>query len=257
MHKQSFDFKTPIMNASGSLGFSPDLRGSIDLEKLGAFITNPVSMRKRKATKGTRLINYPGGALLHTGHPNPGLKSVLKNHRSRWAHASLPVIVHLLGASPQEMEEMMLLLEEVDSVGGVEVGLPQEVDAQTAISIVEAAVGELPLMVRVPMSKAALIGRAAFQAGASMISIGPPRGALTEPNGEKIYGRLYGPAIFPHALEAVSSLVKLNIPVVGGGGVYAMGQMETMLAAGAVAVQLDTVLWRGDFFDPEKGKDEK
>ena len=52
-------------------------------------------------------------------------------------------------------------------------------------------------------------------------------------------------SIFPHALEAVATLVNLEIPVVGGGGIYDMDQVETMLAAGAKAVQLDTALWRG------------
>lgn len=246
MHKQSFEFRTRIMNASGSLGFSPDLRGPINLEKLGVFITNPVSMRRRKVANGSRFIKFPGGILLHTGHPNAGLKSVIKAHHSRWARAQLPVIVHLLGASPQEMEEMMILLEEIDSVVGVEIGFPEDIDAQTATSIVEAALGELPLMVRVPMKNAVLIGEAVHQAGASVVSIGPPRGALIDSNGEKIFGRLYGPSIFPHALEAVSSLVNLKIPVVGGGGVYDMGQVDALLEAGAEAVQLDTVLWRGD-----------
>jgi dihydroorotate dehydrogenase (NAD+) catalytic subunit len=147
------------------------------------------------------------------------------------------------------MEKMMILLEEIDSVVGVEIGLAQEMNVQMVASIVESAVGELPLMIRVPISKAERIGRAAYQAGASLISIGPPRGALTAPTGEKIFGRLYGPSIFPQALEAVSSLVSLKIPVVGGGGVYHPDQVKMMLEAGATAVQLDAVLWRGGFFE--------
>ena len=253
MDKLNFDLSTPILNAAGSLGFSPEARGPIDLGGLGAFITNPISLRPRKAARGTRLQSYPGGALMHSGHPNPGLKSVLKKHRSRWLRAGLPVIVHLLGGAPQEMGKMMMLLEEEDSVMGVEIGLPQEIDQATTQEIVEAAIGELPLMVRVPLSKAVEIGRAAYDAGASAISLGPPRGALTDAQGETVFGRLYGPGVFPQDLEAVCSLVKANIPVVGGGGIYQPEQIELILNAGAMAVQLDTVLWRGEWKNRQIG----
>ncbi|MBT6151205.1 MAG: hypothetical protein HOH75_04350, partial [Chloroflexi bacterium] len=83
----------------------------------------------------------------------------------------------------------------------------------------------------------------------SLISIGPPRGAVTLPTKEKIFGRLYGPSLFPQVLATVSNLVARNIPVVGGGGVYNTDQVNDLLEAGAAGVQLDTILWQGDFFD--------
>jgi dihydroorotate dehydrogenase len=46
----------------------------------------------------------------------------------------------------------------------------------------------------------------------------------------------------------VSELVKMGIQVIGGGGVHQAEQADAMLAAGAMGVQLDTVLWRGDWF---------
>jgi len=60
-----------------------------------------------------------------------------------------------------------------------------------------------------------------------------------------LHGRLYGPAIFPQALEATNDLVERGIPVVAAGGIYSSTQIDAMLAAGARAVQLDTWLWRG------------
>jgi dihydroorotate dehydrogenase len=35
------------------------------------------------------------------------------------------------------------------------------------------------------------------------------------------------------------------VPVIGAGGVYSQAQVESMLAAGALAVQVDAILWRG------------
>jgi dihydroorotate dehydrogenase len=37
----------------------------------------------------------------------------------------------------------------------------------------------------------------------------------------------------------------LNIPIIGAGGLYSQANVDTLLAMGAFAVQLDSVLWRG------------
>jgi dihydroorotate dehydrogenase (NAD+) catalytic subunit len=248
MDKPSIDFSSPILNAAGSLGFAPDPRGPVSLKLLGAFITNPVSQQARQPATGTRLMTYTGGALLHTGHPNPGLNSILKKHQTKWERSPVPVIVHLLGGAPEEMTEMIVQLEEVENVIGVEIGLPSQIEPGTAGEIVQAAAGELPLMVRVPFKRAAEIGEAVLAAGASAISLGPPRGALKDPQGELVYGRVYGPGVFPQALELVCTLAQLGVPVVGAGGIFQQAQVDAMLAAGAIAVQVDTAWWRGGSF---------
>ncbi|MBT6151439.1 MAG: hypothetical protein HOH75_05555, partial [Chloroflexi bacterium] len=162
MQKQLFDYDRKLMNAAGSLGFSPDSHGPIDPKELGMFITNPISLRPRKAANGPRLIHYSGGALFHTGHPNPGLKSILKSYRSSWARADLPILVHLLAASPEENTTMTQLLEEIENVAGIELGFPNEVDAKTVKVIVNSALGELPIMARVPLSNVIELGETAF-----------------------------------------------------------------------------------------------
>ena len=64
MTKQDLDFKSPILNAAGSLGFVPDPRGPINLQSLGAFFTNPISLSRRIPAKGPRLASFPAGFLL-------------------------------------------------------------------------------------------------------------------------------------------------------------------------------------------------
>ena len=181
---------------------------------------------------------------MHTGHPNPGLNSVLKKHQAKWERSPIPVIVHLLDGAPEEMTAMIVQLEEIENVIGVEIGLPSQIEPGTAREMVEAAAGELPLMVRVPFKQAAEIGEAALEAGASAISLGPPRGALKDLQGEMVYGRLYGPGVFPQALEVVCALAQKDLPVIGAGGIYRQAQVDAMLEAGAMAVQVDTAWWR-------------
>jgi dihydroorotate dehydrogenase len=51
--------------------------------------------------------------------------------------------------------------------------------------------------------------------------------------------------LFPQSLEIVHSASKLGLPVIGAGGVYSKENADAMLSAGALAVQMDSVLWRG------------
>jgi len=61
--------------------------------------------------------------------------------------------------------------------------------------------------------------------------------------GELITGRLYGPSLFPRALETVYSAAKIGLPIIGAGGVWSKENAEAMVAAGALAVQVDAALW--------------
>jgi dihydroorotate dehydrogenase (NAD+) catalytic subunit len=244
--RPTLDLQIPLMNAAGSLGFFPDPRKPVNWDQFGAFITNPISRKPRRPAKGQRMLPFPGGVLLHTGHPNRGFSASLRKYANRWRRAPLSVIVHLLGDSPETMEGMLVRLEEIENILAVEIGLPADISPSEATEVVQASTGELPVIVRLPLPRAEELGGVASQAGATAISLGPPRGALPDMQRKLVYGRHYGPAVFPQALRAVGELVKMKCPVIGGGGVYNVDQADAMLAAGAMAVQLDTVLWRGD-----------
>jgi dihydroorotate dehydrogenase len=248
--RQILDLRKPVMNAAGILGFIPDARAPVDWEQFGAFVTNPISRKPRRPSKGQRVFPFPGGILLHTGHPNPGFSAAVRKFAGRWRRAPLPVIVHLLGDSPENMASMLVRLEEIENVIAVEVGLPDIVEESEATEIIRASVGELPVIARLPLMRADELGGLVSDAGAMAVSLGPPRGALPGLQGELVYGRSYGPAVFPQALRVVSELVKMKVQVIGGGGVYRVEQVNAMLAAGAIGVQLDAVLWRGDWFTP-------
>lgn len=243
--KYSLAFEPPLMNSAGSLGFAPRSGSTIDFNQLGAFVTNPISLKKRNPASGTRYIAFAGGFLLHTGWPNPGLNAVLKRHAKRWVHQPLPVWVHLLANHVSALSQMVRLLEGRAGVAGLEVGLAADADPDSVQAITRAASGELPVIVRLPLERSVELAELVMESGAAAVSLGPPRGALPDAGGERVLGRLYGPAIFPLALQAVNRLAAAGLPVIGGGGVYSAQDAAAMLAAGAIAVQLDSVLWRG------------
>ena len=244
MAKHDLAFDPPIMNAAGSLGFFPDLHGPIDWGRLGAFVTNPVSLTPRTPAHGSRFQAYPGGFLLHTGYPNPGMSQVLRRHAGHWSGSPLPVIVHLLARGIEELAKMARRLETVEGVSGLEVGVVSDASAEMVVALTQAASGELPVIMQLPMERSIELASAAIQAGAVAVSLAPPRGIIPAQDGELVQGRLYGPAILPLALRMVHELTQLGIPTIGAGGIYTQEHKKAMLTAGALAVQLDGLLWR-------------
>jgi dihydroorotate dehydrogenase len=241
--KYDLEISPPLMNAAGSLGFVPESSGPTDLSHLGAFITNPISYQRRTPARRRTCQPYPGGYLLHSGYPNPGLRAAIKRYAARWARSPIPIIVHLLAENVDSIGRMVSHLEELEGVMGIELGLPPAVDHQSAQELVQAALGELPLIVRLPLEKAGVYAQQLSDYPVSAISLGPPRGALHDSQGQSVHGRLYGPSIYPQTLASVQETISIGVPVIAGGGVFQQAQVEALIEAGAIAVQLDAVLW--------------
>lgn len=232
------------MNAAGSLGFAPDLHSEVSLQTFGAFVTNPISLRARNVARGPRLFSFPGGVLIHTGHPNPGLRNAIKEYAAAWRHAPVPIILHLLSAEPKQLRAAMPRIEELENVIAVELSFEAGKPIAEMSLAIAAASGELPLIAQLPLHNAIASADSAMQAGASAISLGPPRGAMPGPDEKLVTGRLYGPALYPQALAVAAELAQQGIAVIAAGGVETRDQGEPFLAAGAIAVQMDIGLWK-------------
>lgn len=233
-------FDRPWLNAAGCLGFAPDVHGPISLQELGAFVTHPISLRPRRAARPPRVRAHPSGLALHSGHPNPGFSAALRTFGAKWARAPLPIMVHLLAEHPDELRRMLSRLEELENVLAVEVALPPDSDAGLAADLLRAALGELPIIGCVAANRALELAPRMIESGASAVSLGAPRA-----KDETFSGRLYGPQLFESTLNITRELAAEGIATIAGGGVYHAEQARTLLEAGALAVQLDTVLWRG------------
>jgi dihydroorotate dehydrogenase (NAD+) catalytic subunit len=232
------DLASPWLNAAGMLGYAPGPAWNWPKPQ-GAFITNPLSLHARTPAHNRAALPYPGGALLHSGLPNPGLRRALREHASAWRRSSLPVWPHLFG-SPEEIHSMVRLLEEVEGVAALEISIPLEADAALALALLEAARGELPLIACLPLQLARAPWLAGLgTAGASALHLDAPRGQL-----DGISGRLAGPGLLPLAMDALQAALVCNLPVIAGGGVFTCEDGEKFLEAGAYAAVVDTALWR-------------
>jgi dihydroorotate dehydrogenase len=238
------ELSSPWLNAAGTLGFAAAADGWSWPEMQGGFVTNPVSLSPRTPAETRAALPYPGGCLLHTGLPNPGLKGVLQRCAERWARGSLPVWVHLLGDGPDEIHRMSLTLEEVEGVTAVEVGIPPGAGTGQALAMLEAAVGELAVIASLPLTAAGETWvKEISRLGVRGLCLAAPRGMLTEPGGKLVSGRLVGAGLFPQAMAALRIVHPLGLPVVVGSGVFTVEAGRALLAAGAAAVQIDTALW--------------
>jgi len=256
--KRDLYFSKPLMNATGSLGFAPDFRSLEDFGSLfGAFVTNPFSLRRRLPAAKPEVIVYPGGFLLHTGLPNLGLNAGIKKYSAKWTRSELPIIVHLMADRPEETQKMVRQLETQENVMAVELGFAPLLANDILMLTLEMCLGEIPLIFSLPVDQVLSLGSRLMQDGAQAISIAAPRGALPPPlpegapfgeNKEQgvreiTTGRLFGPSLFPQSLDIVRSAAKLGIPIIGAGGVWTKENADAMLSVGALAVQVDAVLW--------------
>jgi dihydroorotate dehydrogenase (NAD+) catalytic subunit len=242
--KRDLVIDPPWLNAAGFLSLSSV--GTVERISplLGAVVTSPVSLAPRSPARPPRLLDFPGGFLLHTGWPNPGLNAMLRRERRAWRSLACPIIVHLLPASGADLERMLDRLEGVEEVDAIELALG-EIELQEAVRWTERVRrSQFPLIAQFPPGTEAERLRPAVQAGAAAISLGPPRGTLPSEDGILVRGRLYGPAMLAGALRTIEAWANsVEVPLMGAGGVYSAAAGTALLSAGASAVQLDGILW--------------
>lgn len=244
--KRDLYFSKPLINSAGSLGFAPDLRVFKELEglnQLGAFVTNPISLRPRMPTANPSVIEFSGGILLHTGLPNAGFSNVIKKYSAKWNRAELPIIVNLMADRPEETQQMVRQLENIENVMAVQLGFAPLLSDDIILLNLEMCLGELPLIFALPHEQILSLGAKLIQAGASAISIASPRGTIYDENKNIISGRMYGRSLFPRSLDIVRSAGMIGLPIIGAGGVWSDADVESMLAVGAMAVETDIKLW--------------
>jgi dihydroorotate dehydrogenase (NAD+) catalytic subunit len=246
--KQALRLSNPVIGASGAFGFAGEYAKLIDLSLLGALVTNPITLKPRRPSTGTRVVALESGALVHTGLPNPGLYKVHRQYAARWRYSPTPIIVHLIGNTPDDLAECAQFLDRQEDIMAIELGLYDQAthrDARLMVGAVREHT-QLPLLVKVPLYQALHVAAAAVDAGAdALVVAGPPRGTTRDPySGELAGGRMYGPWLKPLALRATGQIAAhVKVPLIGCGGIHDPADARDFLEAGAVAVQVDSVAW--------------
>ncbi|GAB4449384.1 MAG: dihydroorotate dehydrogenase [Anaerolineae bacterium] len=245
-HKTGLPLASPVMIAAGFAGFGDAWQRLLDLSVFGAVVTQPVTLRPQRGLPQPRLAELEGGLILNTGGQNPGVKKVLSGYSRLWGRLPTRVIAHLPAARPDDLQRTARALAGNAPLAALELDIPPHAHPYDVADWVAAVFGgsELPLLARLPFSAAPEIVEAAVAAGVDGLVISaPPEGAAETSEGQLVVGSFFGRAAHPLALAQVQVIARgFDVPLVAAGGIHTTAQARALLAAGAAAVQLDSLL---------------
>lgn len=251
--KIGLSMANPVMIAAGCAGYGNAYQGLIDLSVFGAVVTGPITLRPQRGVAQPRLVETTAGLILRTGGQNPGVKKVLRQYGPAWRRLGVPVIANLPADEPADLERTARAIacaEAVDA-GGAIAAFELDVPPGTAPADLRSwlrALQEgsmLPILVRLPLDDAPLeLVDVATGAAAALVVGGPPTGTAAAPGGKLVSGAWYSTALLPLTLQRVQAITaETDLPVIAAGGIASLDAARVCLAAGAIAVQLDSLLW--------------
>jgi dihydroorotate dehydrogenase (NAD+) catalytic subunit len=243
-----------ILNAAGCLDAltAPEVAGQLD-----AFVTKTVTPLPRPGNAPIRTAETESGMLNSIGLANPGRERFLAETLPRLRALGVPLWVSVGGFSARDYAETCEQLEEVT----IELNLscPNVDEAPESAAEIVAACREattLPLYAKLSPAAwdIAEVARAVEAAGADGLSlVNAMRGLALDartlrPILGTAAGGYSGPPLRPIALAAVYACRRaVDLPIVGMGGVTSGRHALELVAVGASAVAVGTIL----FADPE------
>jgi dihydroorotate dehydrogenase (NAD+) catalytic subunit len=264
----------PILNGSGTFDAIAARRafGEALIERFpfDAFVSKTITLAPRQGNPPPRLWETPAGLINSIGLPNKGLEGFLESDLPELARLPVPLVVSVMGFSRDELatlvaavgrREEVAMLELNVSCPNVETGLVMGADpAETALAVERVRPEtDKPLIAKLTPNAAepAAVASAAQDAGADAVSlVNTLKGMALHPRTKEPWlggrtGGLSGPAIRAIALEQVASVAsRVEIPVIGMGGIASGRHAADFLAAGATAVAVGTESFR----DPGAGR---
>ena len=259
--------KNPIMPASGCFGFGREYSQFFDLSRLGAIMIKATTVEPRFGNPTPRVAETSAGMLNAIGLQNPGLKKVFSEELPWLEQFDVPIIANIAGSTEEDYVAVAAEISKAPNVhalelniscpnvktGGITFGTIPEVAKALTKKVKE--VSEVPVYVKlspnvtdiVEMAKAVEDGGAD---GLTMINtlVGMRINLKTaRPVIANKTGGLSGPAIKPVAIRMVHEVSqKVNIPIIGMGGIQSAEDVIEYFYAGASAVAVGTA----NFVDP-------
>ena len=258
--------KTPVTTASGTFGFGLEFQDFLDLEKVGAVTVKGTTLEPRAGNKGQRAVETPSGMLNCVGLENPGSDYFIEHTLPALQKIDVPVIVNIAGSTPEEYGELAkkLDIEGVHAIeiniscpnvkhGGIAFGTCPE-SAAEVVRAVKANTGKMVITKLSPnVTDIVEMALAAQEAGTDALSlINTLIGMKIDIDRRKpvlgnVMGGLSGPAVRPVAVRMVYQVAqKVNVPIIGMGGIMNAEDAIEFFLAGASAVAVGTA----NFCDP-------
>ena len=256
--------KNPVMLASGTAGYGPELSGGLDMSRLGGFVTKGIAVHPWEGNAPPRIAETSGGMLNAIGLQNVGLEAFLSEkvpYLNRMRSADTVVAVNVIGKTVQEYHDVAKGLRGCDAIDALELniscpnikegGIAFGTDCIAAAEVTAATVegSDKPVWVKLSPNVAdiASMGVAVEEAGAAALSvINTLLGMAIDLEKRRPllslgWGGLSGPAIKPVALRMTWQVSQAcSIPVLGMGGIWNAKDALEFMVCGASAVQIGT-----------------
>lgn len=261
-------FKNPVLTASGTCGFGPELEDFMDISRLGGLVVKGTTMEPREGNPYPRMAETPSGMLNAVGLQNKGIDYFEKNIYPVISKYDTNVIVNVNGSYIEDYVALTERLNKLDKIPAIELNIscPNVKKGGMVFGTNLDAAREVTKAVRAAYSKILIVklspnvtnivdfARVVEEEGADSISlINTLLGMSVDVAGMKpslstVTGGLSGPAIKPVALRMVWQVARaVKIPVMGMGGIMTWSDAVEFILAGAAAVQIGTV----NFIDPQ------
>lgn len=259
--------KNPVFVASGTFGSCDEYAEYADYGCLGAFVTKTITKMPRAGNKPPRIYETACGMLNSVGLQNEGLEEFIHVKLKKLKTLKTRLIVSVGGERVQDYVEIIQELSRHKNVDAIELNISCPnieydnciiaQDPALTLEIVKRARGatSLPLIVKLSPNVRDIveIAQAAKDGGADALSlINTLLGMAIDVDKRRsilgnITGGLSGPAIKPVALRMVWQVRnKVDLPIVGMGGIMNARDALEFIIAGASAVAVGTA----NFVDP-------
>jgi dihydroorotate dehydrogenase (NAD+) catalytic subunit len=261
-------FKNPVLTASGTCGFGPELEDFIDISRLGGIVVKGTTMEPREGNPYPRMAETPSGMLNAVGLQNKGIDYFEKNIYPVISKYNTNVIVNVNGSYIDDYVALAERINRLDKIPAIELNIScpnvklggmifgTNLDAAREVTRAVRAVYSKILIVKLSPNVTDIVdfARVSEEEGADSVSLINTLLGMSidvvnmRPSLSTITGGLSGPAIKPVALRMVWQVAKaVKIPVMGMGGIMTWSDAIEFILAGAAAIQVGTVT----FIDPQ------
>ncbi len=250
----------PVMPASGTYEVADIHEEFFSPAELGAVINKTIFRDSRPGNPPPRIWETPGGMLNSIGIPSKGLDHFMEILLPRLRSLGPPVVASIAGNT---VEEFCLLARTVGESGQADLleldlscpnlsdGIPWATDRENLRRVVSEvrSTTDVPVIAKLTpnVGDIAAMGVAAEAAGAAALSlVNTYRGMAIDVRTQRPIlgtrtGGLSGPAIRPLAVYAVySTYPKVDVPIIGMGGISDWRDAVEFILAGATAVAVGT-----------------
>lgn len=254
------NFKNPVIAASGTFGFGDEYNEFFDVSALGGICTKGLTLEKCSGNSGIRIYEASSGILNSVGMQNPGIDEFIKNKLPYMNNLGTVVIANVGGRSIDEYIKAVELLNDSDvqiielniscpnvKCGGMAFGINADVAYKVVCEVRKSCKKILWVKLSPNAEDIVKMALKCEEAGADALSlVNTFKGMAVDikkrrPVFDNVLAGLSGPAIKPIALRMVYEVCrKVNIPVIGMGGISNYEDAIEFIMAGASAIQIGT-----------------